>query len=120
MSLNRSLLKIWLASATCLILLAVAYGSGSTVPCTPCGTWGAIKCCFEVEPCACCECTKDIQSLYYYYLYYLQGDPSISPNDIRAGKYHAAYEMWSLQRLANQAAVESATWGAIKSLFSEK
>lgn len=117
MSLNRSLLKIWLISVICFALLVMGIDSGSAVPCEPCDTWGSIRDCFSPQPPACCDCTK-FEQQYYYYQYYLGADPSISPNDLRAGgKYYAAYSTWIQLRLTTQAPVGSTTWGAIKSLF---
>ena len=118
MNPSQSLLKVWLVPAICLVLLAMEVDSGLAVPCTPCNTWTLIKQCWEPQPPACCTCTK-FETLYSYYLIYLQSDPSISPNDILTGKHRSAYEMWSLH-LSPQAAIENTTWGAIKNLFSAK
>jgi hypothetical protein len=118
MSLNRNSLKVWAVSAICLGLLVMGIDSGFAVPCTPCGTWGLIKECYGSQPPACCACTK-FETLYYYYLTYLQSDPSVSPNDILTGKNRSAYETWRLG-LSKQAPIENATWGAIKNLFSAK
>jgi hypothetical protein len=118
MSLNRNFLKVCLVSAICLVLLAMGIDSGFAVPCTPCDSWTLIKSCYDDHPPACCTCTK-FETLYFYYLTYLQSDPSISPNDILTGKYRKEYEAWRL-RLSKQAPIESATWGAIKNLFSAK
>jgi hypothetical protein len=90
--------------------------SGLAVPCTPC-SWGEFKECFDLNPPRCCDCTKDFEKMYYYYLTYLQGEISISPNDILTGKYRSAYETWRLN-LSKQAPIENATWGTIKNLFS--
>lgn len=118
MSLNRSLLKVWLVPTICLVLLVMVADPGFAVPCRPCDNWGSIKECYDTQPPACCDCTK-FETLYYYYLAYLQGDTSISPNDILTGKYRREYDAWSL-RLSSQAAIENATWGTIKNLFSAK
>jgi hypothetical protein len=118
MSLNRNLLKVWLVSAICLVSLVMGIDSGFAVPCTPCNTWTLIKSCYDPQPPACCTCTK-FETLYYYYLTCLQGDTSISPNDILTGKYRSAFETWSL-RISKQAPIENVTWGAIKNLFSAR
>jgi hypothetical protein len=117
MSLNRSLLQVWLVSMICLILLVMGSESSFAAPCTC--SWSEIKACFDPNPPRCCECTKNFEDLYYYYLYYLGGDPSISPVDILTGKYRSAYETWSLG-LSKQAPIGNATWGAIKNLFPTK
>lgn len=118
MKLNRRLLRIWSISVILLALLLMVTDSGFAVPCTPCGSWGEIKSCFDPNPPACCTCTK-FETLYYYFLYYLHGDALISPDDILTGKYRSEYEVWRMQ-LSSHAAIESTTWGAIKNLFSAR
>ncbi len=119
MSPRRYLFTGCLVTAICLAALLAGIGTGSAVPCTPCNPdWSSIKECFSDHPPACCTCTK-YETLYYYYLYYLNGDLPISVGNNRMGNYRDLYEMWKV-RASRQAPGEGATWGAIKSLFSAK
>jgi hypothetical protein len=114
---KRNILKIGLICVICLTLLGFDGTPASADPCTPCDTWGLIKCCFIDEvPCKCCSCTKDIEMLYAFYVNYLQSDPDISPFDILEGKYLNSYLMWRMS-FSRQTPAGNATWGAIKSLF---